>query len=279
MPELPEVETVMRGMSNALQNRVIHHATVHRHDLRWRIPASFSQTVSGRRIMGFRRRGKYILVRLSGEVSILLHLGMSGKIVLDSESTPAPHEHVTFLMHEGDRVAYVDPRRFGALGLVETAAEDTHPLLCGMGPEPLEPQFTAATLLAACADRKAPLKSMLLDQKIVAGLGNIYVAEALYRADLHPALPAASLTRPAAGKLVRAIRAVLNEAVEAGGSSLRDYVRPEGDMGYFQHAWRVYGRAGEPCPRCPGPPACAGVERMTQSGRSSFFCPRHQKSE
>lgn len=278
MPELPEVETVMRGMSNALQNRVIHHATVHRHDLRWRIPANFSQTVSGRCILGFRRRGKYILVRLSGEVSILLHLGMSGKIVLDSESTPAPHEHVTFLMREGDRVAYVDPRRFGALGLVETAVEDTHPLLRGMGPEPLGPDFNTAALLDACAGRKAPLKSVLLDQKIVAGLGNIYVAEALYRADLHPACPAQALTRPAAGRLVKAIRAVLREAVEAGGSSLRDYVRPEGDMGYFQHAWRVYGREGEPCPRCPGPPACAGVKRMTQSGRSSFYCPLHQKN-
>jgi formamidopyrimidine-DNA glycosylase len=278
MPELPEVETVMRGMSNALQNRIIQHATVHRHDLRWRIPASFSQTVSGCRITSFLRRGKYILVRLSGEVSILLHLGMSGKIVLDSESTPAPHEHVTFHMLEGDRVAYVDPRRFGALGLVETAAEEMHPLLRDMGPEPLGPQFTAATLLAACSGRRAPLKSMLLDQKIVAGLGNIYVAEALYRADLHPALPAEALTRPAAGKLVKAIRTVLREAVEAGGSSLRDYVRPEGDMGYFQHAWRVYGRAGEPCPRCPGPPGCMGVERLVQSGRSSFFCPRYQKN-
>lgn len=278
MPELPEVETVMRGMQIALQNGTIKEAIVRRHDLRWRIPADFSQTIKGRRIEGFRRRGKYILMRLSGGMSIIWHLGMSGRVLLDSPTEPLRHEHVVLILQDGKRCGYIDPRRFGMLDLVPTDQEETYPLLAGMGPEPLEPDFTPQTLLAASKNRRMPIKPFLLDQKVVAGLGNIYVCEALFRAGIAPTMPACNLTAPKARKLVQAIRDVLEEAIEAGGSSLKDYVRPEGGLGYFQHAWRVYGQTGKPCPNCPGAPACSGVQQITQAGRSTFFCPQRQKN-
>ncbi|MCX2560425.1 bifunctional DNA-formamidopyrimidine glycosylase/DNA-(apurinic or apyrimidinic site) lyase [Acetobacter farinalis] len=277
MPELPEVETVMRGMQSALQDHVISDVILHRHDLRWQIPADFRQCVSGQTITGFRRRGKYILIRLSNNLSIVLHLGMSGRIVLDSPATPAPHEHVIFITADGRRCGFVDPRRFGMLDLIPTAQEDDYKFLAGMGPEPLEPAFTSAVLQAAFKGRKAPVKTVLLDQKTVSGLGNIYVCEALFRAGTHPQTASGSLKPREISGLVRAIRAVLTEAIAAGGSSLKDYVRPEGSLGYFQHAWRVYGKKGEPCPDCPGLPACTGVAHLTQAGRSTFFCPLQQK--
>ena len=277
MPELPEVETVMQGMRNALQNHTITHVIVRRHDLRWQIPADFSQQVSGRRVEGFRRRGKYILIHLSDGLSILLHLGMSGRIVLDSPVTHHPHEHVLFVMDDGRRHGYVDPRRFGMLSLLPTESEESSPFLASMGPEPLSSAFTQHTLLAACNGRRSPIKTTLLDQKVVAGLGNIYVSEALYRAGIDPRQPASDITTPQSRALVRSIHAVLEEAIAAGGSSLRDYVQPEGELGYFQHAWQVYGRKGQPCPKCPGPPDCDGVEQITQAGRSTFFCPKWQK--
>ncbi|MFT9257239.1 MAG: bifunctional DNA-formamidopyrimidine glycosylase/DNA-(apurinic or apyrimidinic site) lyase [Acetobacter sp.] len=278
MPELPEVETVMRGMLAALQNRTIREALVRRHDLRWRIPADFSQQVTGRRIESFRRRGKYILVRLSGQRTIILHLGMSGRIALDSPHIAPPHEHVVLTMDDGSRCAYIDPRRFGMLTVIPTEEEDRFALLAGMGPEPLGADFTPQTLLNAFKDRRSPIKTALLDQKVVAGLGNIYVSEALYRARVHPQMHAAQLTPPKARLLAKAIRAVLEDAIAAGGSSLKDYVRPGGELGYFQHAWQVYNRKGQPCPQCPGAPQCHGVEQITQAGRSSFFCPRQQKN-
>ncbi|MBO1324222.1 bifunctional DNA-formamidopyrimidine glycosylase/DNA-(apurinic or apyrimidinic site) lyase [Acetobacter sp. TBRC 12305] len=278
MPELPEVETVMRGMLAALQNRTIRDVIVRRHDLRWRIPADFSQQVVGRRIEGFCRRGKYILIRLSGGRTIILHLGMSGRIALDSPQITPPHEHVVLSMDDAGRCAYIDPRRFGMLTVIPTQDEERFALLAGMGPEPLSADFTPRTLLDAFSGRRTPIKTALLDQKVVAGLGNIYVSEALYRAGIHPQMLAAKLTGPQARKLVKAIRAVLEEAIAAGGSSLKDYVRPGGELGYFQHAWQVYNKKGKPCPRCPGPPQCHGVEQITQAGRSSFFCPRFQKN-
>lgn len=276
MPELPEVETVMRGMQIALQGHVISDVILRRPDLRWQIPADFRQLVAGQTITSFRRRGKYILMRLSNNLSVVLHLGMSGRILLDSPLTPAPHEHVTFITSDGRRCGFVDPRRFGMLDLVPTEQEEHYKFLASMGPEPLEPGFTGATLHAALGGRKSPIKTALLDQKIVSGLGNIYVCEALYRTGLHPQTVASTLTRQDTKRLVQAIRDVLNEAIAAGGSSLKDYVRPEGGLGYFQHAWRVYGRKGQPCPDCPGPPDCMGVEQMTQAGRSTFFCPLRQ---
>jgi formamidopyrimidine-DNA glycosylase len=204
---------------------------------------------------------------------------MSGRMVLGPlrPNTPMLHEHVVLETDDGWRVGFVDPRRFGSIDLVPTAAEDGHKLLAGLGPEPLGDDFTPAVLSAALAGRRTPIKAALLDQRVVAGLGNIYVCEALFRSKISPLRQAASIAGAKAGRLVTAIKATLNEAIAAGGSSLRDYVQPEGELGYFQHAWKVYGREGEPCERCPGLPACAGVGRIVQSARSTFYCPRTQR--
>ena len=200
---------------------------------------------------------------------------MSGRILIRPHGANAPvlHEHVALTTDDGWEVGFVDPRRFGSLDLVATAAEDQHRLLAGLGPEPLDRAFTPKVLGAALTGRRTPIKAALLDQRIVAGLGNIYVCEALHRARIAPGSPAAAANTR---RLVPEIKATLTEAIAAGGSSLRDYVQPDGELGYFQHAWRVYGREGQPCAACPGPPACGGVARMVQSGRSTFYCPRHQ---
>jgi len=279
MPELPEVETVMRGLQARLQGRVIRHAVTFRSGMRWPFPPNLGAALTGRRMEGFRRRGKYILVRLDDGMSILLHLGMSGRIVLAplGSNQVTLHEHLVLESDDGWRVGFVDPRRFGGVDLVATEAEDSHKLLAAMGPEPLDVGFTAATLGAALTGKRTPIKAALLDQRVVAGLGNIYVSEALYRAGISPQRSAHSIPGARAARLVPAIQETLIEAIAAGGSSLRDYVQPDGELGYFQHAWRVYGREGEPCPACPGPPACGGVRRSVQSGRSSFYCPRSQR--
>ena len=279
MPELPEVETVMRGLAARLQGRRIVHAELRRADLRWAVPKTLAGALTGARVEGLARRGKYILMRLAGGQSVLLHLGMSGRMVITRAGPPVPtlHEHLVLEVEDGWRIAFVDPRRFGSLDLVPTALELIHPLLASMGPEPLGPGFDAAVLSAALAGRRTPIKAALLDQGVVAGLGNIYVCEALFRARISPRRLAASVAGARAARLVPAIRATLTEAIAAGGSSLRDYVQPSGELGYFQHAWKVYGRVGQPCERCPGPPACDGISRIVQSGRSSFFCARTQR--
>lgn len=279
MPELPEVETVMRGLRARLQDRVIVHAAAHRADLRWPLPPGLATTLTGARVVGFRRRGKYILMRLDGGTSLLLHLGMSGRMLIrpSDGQPPGPHEHLVLETDDGWRVGLVDPRRFGAADLVATAEEDRHRLLAGLGPEPLEDEFDAARLSVALTGRRTPIKAALLDQGVVAGLGNIYVCEALFRARLSPRRLAHSVAGRRAGRLVAAIRATLGEAIAAGGSSLRDYVQPDGELGYFQHAWKVYGREGQACERCPGPSACAGIARIPQAGRSTFHCPRTQR--
>ncbi len=285
MPELPEVETVMRGLRARLEGRVITRAELHRPDLRWAVPPQLPGRLTGARVAGFRRRAKYILMRLDGGDSVLLHLGMSGRMVLGEVAPPAPgaardapgrHEHLVLHTADGWRVGFVDPRRFGSIDLVATAAEDGHRLLAELGPEPLDPAFDAAALSARLGGRRTSIKAALLDQHVVAGLGNIYVCEALFRAGISPERLALTVPGPRAGRLVRAVRAVLGEAIAAGGSSLRDYVQPDGELGMFQHAWKVYGREGEACGRCPGPPGCPGVRRIVQSGRSTFFCPRLQ---
>ena len=282
MPELPEVETVMRGMRAHLEGHTIIRAEMRRADLRWAMPPSLAERLRGARVEGFRRRAKYILMRLDGGDSMLLHLGMSGRVNLVRLDPAVPvavgrHEHVVIETEQGCRFGLVDPRRFGSIDLVPTAAEDGHRLLAGLGPEPLEAGFTPALLGRALADRRSSLKAVLLDQRVVAGLGNIYACEALFRARLSPEREAGSVGRAGVVRLVAAIRAVLEEAIAAGGSSLRDYVQPNGELGWFQHAWRVYGRAGEGCPECPGLPGCAGIGRIVQGGRSSFFCPRLQR--
>jgi formamidopyrimidine-DNA glycosylase len=279
MPELPEVETVMRGLRAQLEGRVIRRALVHRPDMRFAFPKGLAEVLTGARVAGFRRRAKYMLMRLEGGQSVLIHLGMSGRMVIEKagrNAVPA-HEHLTIETEDGTVVGFVDPRRFGSVDLVATAEEDGHRLLAGLGPEPLDDAFDAAVLGAALAGRRTPLKAALLDQRRVAGLGNIYVCEALFRAGLSPARLAGSVGKAGVARLVREIKATLEEAVAAGGSSLRDYVQPDGELGYFQHAWKVYGREGEPCPDCPGGAKCAGVARVVQAGRSTFYCPRRQR--
>jgi formamidopyrimidine-DNA glycosylase len=279
MPELPEVETVMRGLRMRLEGRRLLRAVANRPDMRWPLPAGLAEALVGARVTGFRRRGKYILMRLDSGWSVLLHLGMSGRMVLGPAGRNAPtlHEHLELETDDGWRVGFVDPRRFGSVDLVETAHEDAHRLLAEIGPEPLEDAFTVPVLEAALAGRKTPIKAALLDQKVVAGLGNIYVCESLFRAGISPQRLAHTVPGLRARRLVPAIRQTLTEAIAAGGSSLRDYVQPGGELGYFQHAWNVYGHEGEPCPVCPGEPACPGVRRIVQSGRSTFYCPRTQR--
>ena len=281
MPELPEVETVMRGLATRLEGRVIASAVLRRGDLRWAVPPGFAARLTGARVLSFLRRGKYILMRLSGGDSVVIHLGMSGRMNICARSDRAPlpvlHEHLVLETDEGWRIAFVDPRRFGSLDLIATDAEATHRLLAGMGPEPLGPAFSVDYLSTMLAGRRTPIKAALLDQSIVAGLGNIYVCEALFRARISPRRLAASVAGARAARLVPEIRATLTEAIAAGGSSLRDYVQPSGELGYFQQAWKVYGREGEACERCPGLPGCAGISRIVQTGRSTFVCARTQR--
>jgi formamidopyrimidine-DNA glycosylase len=278
MPELPEVETVMRGLRARLEGRRLARAELRRGDLRWAVPEGLVGRLAGKRVLGFRRRAKYILMRLEGGESVLLHLGMSGRMVVtEGSAEPVAHEHLVFETDDGARVGFVDPRRFGSVHLVATPDEDTHRLLAGLGPEPLEPGFTGAALAERLQGRNTPLKAALLDQRVVAGLGNIYVCEALFRAGLSPRRRAGSVGGARAARLVAAIRETLTDAIAAGGSSLRDYVQPSGELGYFQHAWKVYGREGQPCERCPGIPPCPGIRRVVQAGRSTFYCPKTQR--
>ncbi len=217
-------------------------------------------------------------MRLDDGWSVLLHLGMSGRIAITraGSNTPVPHEHLVLEMDDGWRLGFVDARRFGFVDLVPTAAEDQHRLVAGMGPEPLCEAFTPSLLSSALAGKRTPVKAALLDQGVVAGMGNIYVCEALFRAGISPRRLAHTVAGTRATRLVPAIKATLTEAIAAGGSSLRDYVQPHGELGYFQHAWKVYGREGERCEHCPGRP-CRGIARIVQSGRSTFYCPRVQR--
>lgn len=287
MPELPEVETVRRGLAPVMEGRTIVAAEARRPDLRWPLPANMPERLAGAQVTALRRRSKYILADLSTGETLLIHLGMSGRMVVSAGEArsmpggfhhhhPAPgkHDHVILDIEGGARVVFNDARRFGAMDLVATDAAEAHPLLAALGPEPLGNGFDEAYLVAALRGRKTPVKAALLDQRLVAGLGNIYVAEALFRAGISPRSLAGDLPAAQAAALVPAIRAVLLEAIEAGGSTLRDYRQADGDLGYFQHAFRVYGREGAPCLR----PGCGGtVARIVQSGRSSFYCPACQR--
>jgi formamidopyrimidine-DNA glycosylase len=275
MPELPEVETVRRGLALKMTGRRILRADLRRLDLRRPFPPMLAERLTGAQIGALTRRGKYILIQLDEDGVLLLHLGMSGRITAGgSESVEARHDHVVLTLDDGTIVRFNDARRFGTLDYMRRGEEASHPLLAGMGPEPLEPGFDGRYLVQALAGKMTPLKAVLLDQRIVAGLGNIYVCEALYRAGLSPKRLAGTIGRGRADRLAAAIRAVLGEAIAAGGSSLRDYVQADGELGYFQHRWAVYGHEGEPCPGCD----CAeGVRRIVQSGRSSFFCAKRQR--
>ncbi|HVB18097.1 MAG TPA: bifunctional DNA-formamidopyrimidine glycosylase/DNA-(apurinic or apyrimidinic site) lyase [Stellaceae bacterium] len=275
MPELPEVETIRRGLASRMTGRQIVRAELRRADLRRPFPPMLAERLTGAQIGALGRRGKYILVELDDSGTLLLHLGMSGRITVGGNNAPEEkHDHVVLTLDDGTVVRFNDPRRFGLVDYMRRGSEAAHPLLAGMGPEPLEPGFDGAYLARALAGKMTSIKAALLDQKIVAGLGNIYVCEALYRARLSPRRLAATVTGARAERLAAAIRTVLGEAIEAGGSSLRDYVQASGELGYFQHRWAVYGKEGEKCPGC----TCAeGVHRIVQSGRSTFFCAKRQR--
>lgn len=283
MPELPEVETVRRGLLPAMEGRRIIHAQVNRPDLRWSLPDRMAERLTGARVQGLRRRSKYILADLSTGESLLIHLGMSGRMLVSGVTIggfhhdhPAPqkHDHVVLEMEGGARVTFNDARRFGAMDLLETAGAEAHPLLATLGPEPLGNAFDGIYLTGALQGRRTPIKSALLDQHLVAGLGNIYVCEVLFRAGIAPQRLAGDLTEPQAAGLVPIIREVLAEAIEAGGSSLRDHRQANGELGYFQHTFRVYDREGQACTT----PGCTGtIGRVVQSGRSSFYCPQCQR--
>jgi formamidopyrimidine-DNA glycosylase len=271
MPELPEVETVMRGLAPVWVGERFTRVQLHRADLRRPFPAGLGQRLTGATVIACRRRAKYGLVDTDRGDTMILHLGMSGRMRLDP-ATIEKHDHIVFETGNGRVVAFNDARRFGSVDLVETAAADRHPLLAAIGPEPLGPEFGLALLARAFAGRAAPAKALLLDQRLVAGLGNIYVCEALFRAGIDPARPGGSVARARLQALAAAVPAVLAEAIAAGGSSLRDHAAPDGTLGYFQKAFSVYGQEGADCPACG-----TTIERIVQSGRSSFFCPRCQR--
>ena len=293
MPELPEVETVRRGLAPVMEGARFAKVEVHRRDLRWPLPKDFARRLQGRIVTSVGRRAKYLLADLSSGDVLLMHLGMSGSFHVfrgagnktlvryhHERARHATHDHVVFHMSSGAIVTFNDPRRFGAMKIVARRDLDAEPLLRKLGPEPLGNAFGAAMLARACKGKKTSLKAALSDQSVVAGLGNIYVCEALHRARLSPKRAAATIaTRKGqandrAERLVDGIKAVLNDAIEAGGSSLRDHKRPDGELGMFQHRFRVYDREGMRCvtPRCPGI-----VKRIVQHGRSTFYCPVCQK--
>ena len=296
MPELPEVETVRRGLEAAMDGERITRVEVRRPDLRWPLPKDFAQRLQGQRVIGVGRRAKYLLVDLSSEHVLLMHLGMSGSFHVflgqnkredkrsdknlgryyHERSKHRTHDHVVFHLASGASVTFNDPRRFGSMKLVPRGEVEDEPLLRGLGPEPLGNAFDAALLASACRGKKTTLKAALLDQRVVAGLGNIYVCEALHRAHLSPKRRASTLAERTgapnerAVRLVDGIKAVLTQAIKDGGSSLRDHRLTDGELGMFQHHFRVYDRAGQPC-RTTG---CGGtIKRIVQNGRSTFYCP------
>ncbi len=283
MPELPEVETVRRGLAPVMEGVEISRADVNRPDLRWPFPTRMAERLTGQRVERLRRRSKYVLADLSSGETLLIHLGMSGRMLISGDPLgqfvhehPAAekHDHVVFHMENGARITFNDPRRFGAMDLMETARESEHKLLAALGPEPLSNDFYDKILVEAFKDRNTPVKSALLDQRIVAGLGNIYVCETLFRAGISPKRKAGRIAAARVAAMVPIIRDVLSEAIDAGGSSLKDFRQADGELGYFQHSFDVYGRESEPCKR----EGCEGIiARVVQSGRSSFYCPQCQR--
>ena len=281
MPELPEVETVMRGMDAALRGRRIAHVDVRRKDLRVPFPKDLAKNLTGRTLAQFSRRAKYVLARLDDGQVLVIHLGMSGRVQLvgpQEEFTAGKHDHLVVTMQDGRRFALNDARRFGVVLLLPEDKMDSHASFKGLGPEPLGNGFDAAYLEEALAGRKTAVKVAIMDQRIVVGVGNIYACEALYQAGIDPRRAAGKITRAELDRLVPAIRDVLDRAIAAGGSTLRDYKQADGELGYFQHEFKVYGREGEGCPaRGCACKKAGGIERIVQGGRSTFFCPVRQK--
>ncbi len=282
MPELPEVETVRRGLAPHLEGARLSKVEQRRPDLRFPLPERFVQRLEGATVEALERRAKYLLARLDTGETLVVHLGMTGRFMVDGPDPSKPgrfhreagedpkHTHVVFETEGGARLAFNDARRFGFMDLIATGDLAAHPWFAGMGPEPLGNGFNDTVLAKAFAGRKQNVKVTLLDQKVVAGLGNIYVCEALHRSHIHPERRAGSIKPKELSRLVAAIRAVLEDAIRAGGSTLRDYRHTDGELGYFQHDFRVYDREDDPCPTasCPGV-----IKRIVQAGRSTFFCP------
>ena len=283
MPELPEVETVRTGLAPSMEGQVITRADVNRPDLRWPFPENMAQRLTGARVTALRRRSKYVLADLDTDETLIIHLGMSGRMTVSGDPSgqfhhdhPAPqkHDHVVFHMENGARVTFNDARRFGAMDLATTAQLDDHWLIKPIGPEPLGNAFNESYLDEKLAGKNTPIKTALLDQRIVAGLGNIYVCEVLFRAGINPKRKAGDLSKRRVNSLVPIVRDVLTQAIAAGGSSLRDYRQADGELGYFQHGFQAYDREGAPCQT----PDCTGtIARITQSGRSTFYCPQCQR--
>lgn len=283
MPELPEVETVRAGLAPAMENERIARAEVRRPDLRWPFPENMAARLTRARVLRLRRRSKYILVDLDSGECLLIHLGMSGRMTVSGDAPGSfhhehplrdKHDHVVLDMQSGARITFNDARRFGAMDLAPIDQIDQHPLLAKLGPEPLGNAFNTDTLLAAFAGKRSPIKAALLDQRNVAGLGNIYVCEALWRSGIHPTRACGKIGSARLEKLTTAIRDVLTEAIAAGGSSLKDYRQADGELGYFQHSFSTYDQEGEVCKA----PDCGGtIRRIVQSGRSTYFCPRCQR--
>ena len=279
MPELPEVETVCRGLAARLEGRRLIRVLQRRPDLRFALPAGFARRLTGRRIERIGRRAKYILIYLDDGKVLICHLGMTGRMLLGrGEPELEIHDHVVFFAEGDITLRFNDARRFGVMDLTTAAKLAEHKLLKGLGPEPLSQEFNGRRLAQALAGKRTPIKAALLDQRVVAGIGNIYASEALFRAGISPRRLARTVQGERAERLARAVTAVLEEAVAAGGSSLRDYVQADGELGYFQHRWQVYEREGRACPGC----GCeikttGGIKRIVQSGRASFYCPRRQR--
>lgn len=292
MPELPEVETVRRGLAVAMEGRRIERIEVRRRDLRFPVPEDFEDRLEGRTLVSLGRRAKYLVGEFDDGTILLGHLGMSGRMVIETpedaagKDTPPVgafvhdpgqhrrHEHIVFHVGNGTAIRFSDPRRFGSMLLTTRDTYADHPLIRHLGPEPTGEDFTGPVLAGLLKGRNTPIKSALLDQRVVAGLGNIYVCEALFTAGLSPRRKAATVQGARAERLATAVREVLADAIAAGGSSLRDHVAPTGELGYFQHSFQVYGQEGQPCPGCD----CGGsVHRMVQSGRSTFYCSTRQR--
>lgn len=280
MPELPEVETVRRGLAPDLVGRRLQRVEQRRADLRLPFPAHFAARLSGRRIEAIDRRGKYLLLSLDDGWVWIAHLGMSGRFRIDPAGVTGndAHDHVVMTTDAGAALTFHDPRRFGFMDLVLASELDRHPMLARLGPDPLGPSFDDVWLADRLEGRRTPIKAALLDQSIVAGMGNIYASESLYRAGISPERQATTLSRRLAQTLAMAIVRVFEDAIAAGGSSLRDHRQPSGELGFFQHSFAVYGRAGRPCPDCRCNVAeTGGIRRIVQSGRATFFCGRRQR--